>query len=240
MRDRYIFRLLSSAAAFNVMIACGFFHSAFAQQSDPSFSPVIVRPGAPGEVTKVLPAATKVVVPLHTKKDAEFMQGMIMHHAQAVEMTDMIADRTQNREVRALGARISHSQIEEIKFMRRWLEARGESFEMTSPGRDSAHSHSQGHHPAGTHQMLMPGMLSAAQINALRNSKGVEFDRLFLKGMIQHHDGALIMVKDLFDTAGAGQNAELFSFATDVDTSQRAEIVIMRNMLGERNVKEKL
>ena len=81
--------------------------------------------------------------------------------------------------------------------------------------------------------MLMPGMLTLKQMEALRKAKGAEFDRLFLTGMIQHHGGALVMVKDLFDTAGAGQDAELFNFATDVDSGQRAEIRIMQNMLQE-------
>ena len=84
-----------------------------------------------------------------------------------------------------------------------------------------------------SHQMLMPGMLTEKQMAALRKAKGQEFDQLFLKGMIQHHNGALIMVKELFDTAGAGQDAELFNFATDVDNGQRAEIKIMQTMLGE-------
>ena len=88
------------------------------------------------------------------------------------------------------------------------------------------------HTPA--HNMLMPGMLTDKQMGALRKAKGKEFDRLFLKGMIQHHNGALIMVKDLFDTAGAGQDAELFNFASDVDSGQRAEIRVMQTMLGEK------
>ena len=83
-------------------------------------------------------------------------------------------------------------------------------------------------------QMLMPGMLTTKQMKALREAKTEEFDRLFLSGMIQHHNGALTMVKDLFDTAGAGQDAELFNFATDVDSGQRAEIKIMQNMLSEK------
>ena len=78
---------------------------------------------------------------------------------------------------------------------------------------------------------LMPGMLTPEQMDALRKAEGAEFDRLFLKGMIQHHDGALTMVKDLFETAGAGQDAELFNFATDADNTQRAEIKIMEGML---------
>ena len=86
---------------------------------------------------------------------------------------------------------------------------------------------------------LMPGMLTPKQMDALKKAKGEEFDHLFLTGMIQHHDGALIMVKDLFDTAGAGQDAELFNFATDVDSGQRAEIRIMQTMLGEKPLEEK-
>jgi uncharacterized protein (DUF305 family) len=160
------------------------------------------------------------------------MQGMIMHHAQAVEMTALIEARTENKELRLLGARISHSQAEEIRFMKRWLEARGEPTEMPMPkmsgmdmpGMDMSNMNMKG-------PMLMPGMLTAKQMDALRNAKGKEFDRLFLEGMIQHHGGALIMVKDLFDTAGAGQDAVLFNFATDIDSGQRAEIRIMQTML---------
>ena len=157
------------------------------------------------------------------------MQGMIMHHAQAVEMTDMIEERTENKNIRLLGARISKSQSDEMEFMRRWLQTRGEKTEMAAGSHGSHGEHSSSH--------LMPGMLSAMQMGALKRARGADFDRLFLTGMIQHHDGALTMVKDLFDTAGAGQDAELFNFATDVDTSQRAEIGIMRNMLGETGVK---
>ena len=90
-----------------------------------------------------------------------------------------------------------------------------------------------------SHQMMMPGMLTTKQMDALRKAKGEEFDSLFLKGMIQHHQGALVMVKNLFDTAGAGQDAELFNFATDVDSGQRAEIRIMQTMLGEKPQEEK-
>ena len=85
-----------------------------------------------------------------------------------------------------------------------------------------------------SHQMLMPGMLTPKQMDALRNAKGAEFDQLFLKGMIQHHNGALSMVKDLFDSAGSGQEAELFNFATDVDSGQRAEIKVMQTMLDHK------
>jgi len=157
---------------------------------------------------------------------------MIIHHAQAVEMTALIDSRTTNKELRLLGARISTSQADEIAFMKRWLAARGEpgSRAMPSPGTHP------GMHMTG-HSMLMPGMLSPKQMEALRNAKAAEFDKLFLTGMIQHHNGALVMVKELFDTTGAGQDAELFSFATDVDSGQRAEIRIMEKMLGAYGVR---
>jgi uncharacterized protein (DUF305 family) len=92
---------------------------------------------------------------------------------------------------------------------------------------------------SGQPMALMPGMLSPEQMEALRNAKGAEFDRLFLTGMIQHHNGALIMVKELFDTAGAGQDADIFNFATDADNTQRAEIKIMQSMLEKESLKEK-
>jgi uncharacterized protein (DUF305 family) len=155
------------------------------------------------------------------------MQGMIMHHAQAVEMTALIDSHTDNKELRSLGARISRSQSDEIRFMKRWLTARGQPISMEMPGMSGM--------DMSSHQMLMPGMLTSKQMNALRESKSGEFDRLFLIGMIQHHNGALIMVKDLFDTAGAGQDAEVFNFATDVDSGQRAEIKIMQTMLSKQN-----
>lgn len=212
-----------------------------AQDSDSKGQPVVVRPGAPGQETRILPTTTRPALPPHSVKDKEFMQGMIMHHAQAVEMTDMIAERTKDKEIRLLGAKISQSQTDEMNFMRRWLEARGESIEMVMPKAEMAGSHSHGSHSSGSNQMmLMPGMLSSKQMNALKMAKGIEFDRLFLAGMIQHHDGALVMVKDLFESAGAGQDAELFNFASDVDSGQRAEIAIMRNLLNGRIVKEKL
>lgn len=156
------------------------------------------------------------------------MQGMIMHHAQAVEMVALMDSRTQNKELRLLGARISHSQAEEMGFMERWLRMRGEP---TSMPMANMH-HMPGMDMSNHHDMLMPGMLTTKQMEALAKAKGAEFDRLFLTGMIQHHGGALVMVKELFDTAGAGQDAELFNFTTDVDTGQRAEIRIMQNMLG--------
>ena len=158
------------------------------------------------------------------------MQGMIMHHGQAVEMTALIEARTQNKELRLLGARISQSQSDEMNFMKRWLEARKQPIAMPMKGMEGMDMPGMDM----SSQMLMPGMLTKKQMNALKKADGAEFDRLFLSGMIQHHGGALTMVKDLFNTTGAGQDAEIFNFATDIDSGQRAEIKIMETMLEEK------
>lgn len=219
------------------ILTCFSVLSVSAQQgNDAKTPPVVVQPGAPGQPTKTLPATTRATLPPLSKKDVDFMQGMIMHHAQAVEMTALIESRTENKDIRLLGAKISQSQQDEMEFMKRWLEARGEKVEMPMPQMPHG-GHNHGAHNSGHH--LMPGMLTPEQMNALKKAKGAEFDRLFLTGMIQHHEGALVMVKELFETSGAGQDAELFNFATDVDNSQQAEIKIMRNLLGEKPVIEK-
>jgi uncharacterized protein (DUF305 family) len=205
--------------------------AAHAQQTNP-VAPVVVQPGAPGKPSKRLPPSARGALPPRSQADVEFMQGMIMHHSQAVEMTALIPSHTDNKELRSLGARISSSQSDEIKFMQRWLAARDESVSMTTPQMSGP----QMSEMDMSHQRmaLMPGMLTLEQMDALRKAKGADFDRLFLTGMIQHHNGALTMVKDLFDTAGAGQDAELFNFATDADNSQRAEIRIMQTMLEKK------
>jgi uncharacterized protein (DUF305 family) len=205
--------------------------AARAQQTNPA-APVVIQPGAPGKPSKTLPPSTKASLPPQSQADAEFMQGMIMHHSQAVEMTALISSHTENKELRSLGARISSSQSDEIKFMRRWLAARGESSSMKTP--EMSGPEMSGMDMSHQPMALMPGMLTPEQMDALRKAKGAEFDHLFLTGMIQHHHGALTMVKDLFNTAGAGQDAELFNFATDADNSQRAEIKIMQTMLEKK------
>jgi len=185
---------------------------------------VVVQPGAPGEPSKTLPSSTRATLPPLANADVEFMQGMIMHHQQAVEMTALIGSHTEDKDVRTLGAKISSSQADEIRFMQRWLATRGQATSMEMAGMDMA----------GKSMPQMPGMLTPEQMAALRKARGAEFDHLFLTGMIQHHNGALVMVKDLFDTAGAGQDAELFNFASDVDNTQRAEIRIMQKLLEDR------
>ncbi len=168
-------------------------------------------------------------MPALSPKDVEFMQGMIMHHGQAVEMTALIESRTQNKELRLLGARISQSQSDEMNFMKRWLESRKQPTSMPEM-EDMDMADMSSHH----HHHMMPGMLTKKQMDALKKANGAEFDRLFLSGMIQHHGGALVMVNEMFNTTGAGQDAELFNFATDVDSGQRAEIKIMQTMLDKK------
>src|SRR5258708_34102191 len=111
----------------------GFFCSAARAQTGPA-NPVIVQPGAPGKPSRQLPSSATAELPSRSQADVEFMQGMIMHHAQAVEMTALILSHTQNQDLRSLGARISSSQSDEIQFMRRWLAARGEPISMAMPG----------------------------------------------------------------------------------------------------------
>ncbi len=202
-----------------------------AQKTD-SPKPVVVQPGAPGAPTRTLPSSTTGKLPPLAREDVEFMQGMMFHHSQAVEMTAMIASHSQTKNLRALGARISSSQTDEIKFMKRWLAARGESVPQTMPDMPGMDVPNQ-------RTPMMPGMLTPEQMGALRQAGGADFDRLFLTGMIQHHNGALTMVKDLFGTPGAGQDAEIFNFATDADNTQRAEIRIMQNMLDKKSDEEK-
>lgn len=225
------------AALLGVLMAsvssAGFFSSpARAQQAGSAAAPVVVQPGAPGQPSRTLPPSTAGTLPQRSQADVEFMQGMIIHHSQAVEMTALIPSHTEDKNLRLLGARISSSQSDEIKFMQRWLAARGEPISTAMPGMPDMDKSSQP-------MALMPGMLTLEQMDALRKARGAEFDHLFLTGMIQHHDGALTMVKNLFDTAGAGQDAEIFNFATDADNTQRAEIRIMQSMLEKKSGKEK-
>jgi uncharacterized protein (DUF305 family) len=185
-------------------------------------APVIVQPGAPGEASREITATAAIgaATAVATAADVRFMQGMIGHHAQALEMTALLPSRTGRADMRLLAQRIELSQADEIKFMERWLETRGQ-------GVPDSHAH---HMP---NAVLMPGMLTQQEMARLTAAAGADFDRLFLEFMIKHHDGALIMVNDLFMTDGAGQEAELFAFASDVDTDQRIEIDRMSALLRE-------
>ena len=184
--------------------------------------PPIVQPGAPGQASQVITAAqaSDLSQVQYTGADIKFMQGMIGHHAQAVEMVALVPQRTASDAVRKLAQRIDVSQQDEMKMMREWLLARSQ--QIPDP---------RAHHMMGT--TLMPGMLTPEEMARLAAAKGAEFDRLFLEGMIKHHSGAITMVHDLFATEGAGQTPEIFSYASDVDADQRMEIDRMDSMLRE-------
>jgi uncharacterized protein (DUF305 family) len=161
--------------------------------------------------------------PGYTAADVRFMQGMIEHHAQALDMTGLVPSRSSRQDMRLLAERIEVSQRDEIAMMRAWLMKRGER----APNVGAT----QGHGEAAVHHAPMPGMLSAEELDGLQRAKGPEFERLFLQLMIRHHEGALVMVKELFGSRGAGQDTEIFTFASDVDADQRAEIQRMGAML---------
>jgi uncharacterized protein (DUF305 family) len=192
----------------------------------------IVQPGAPGEAGRIIATGTTGALPQprYTAADVKFMQGMIHHHAQALDMTALLTTRTASDDMRKLGLRIQVSQADEIKMMQHWLQARRQAVPdphalhmpgMVMPGMD--------HGP----MVMMPGMLTPEQMAQLAQLTGVAFDRLFLEGMIRHHAGALTMVQELFATPGAGQDSEIFAFASDVDADQRMEIDRMNSMLRE-------
>ena len=201
------------------------------QDKAPAQTAPTVQPGAPGKPSKTINGNAPAPLLIPSDADVAFMQGMIMHHGQAVEMTAMMPSRSKNTALLELGQRISISQTDELVFMKRWLQDRG--FPTTMPAKAPM---------AGMNNMPgmdmsdmppMPGMLTAKQMDALRRATGPEFDHLFLTGMIQHHTGALTMVKDLFATPGAGQDAILFDFTSDVTNTQQAEIDTMRHMLAK-------
>lgn len=173
--------------------------------------PTIIQPGAPGQPSTVRPPSAEPVKIPHVKADVAFMQGMIGHHAQALDMVGLLDTRTASADMKLLALRIKVSQQDEIKFMQGWLRARGEAV----PDEHAHHAHDF---------TLMPGMLSPEEMAKLAAAKGREFDRLFLEYMIKHHEGALVMVNELFKTDGAGQESEIYAFASDVIADQQMEI----------------
>jgi uncharacterized protein (DUF305 family) len=212
-----------------------FASSAAGQQGKSSEAAPLVQPGAPGQKSKTVTVAS-AGTPYHgpTDADTSFMQGMIMHHSQAVEMVELLRTRGESKELQALGDRIAISQTDEIKYMKQWLEDRGKPTSM--PMDHSMMKHDmKGMDMKGMDMSMpmMPGMLSPQQMKDLEAAKGAAFDHLFLTGMIQHHTGALTMVDELYNTPGAGQDSILFDFATDIDNTQRAEIRIMQAMLAK-------
>lgn len=198
-----------------------------APEPQPSASePRVVQPGAPGQPSRDLPAGTRAATPpAATPADIAFMQGMIHHHAQAVEMVALLKTRTPHDDMQRLGARIDISQRDEIKMMQTWLADHGAAAPM-----DHGHGRMMIN---GAMMPAMPGMLTPAQMATLEAAKGSAFDRLFLTGMIQHHEGALVMVRDLQATPGAAQEPGVFDFISHVDADQRMEIARMQRLLLE-------
>jgi len=181
----------------------------------------LIQPGAPGEPSRVIDVAraTDLSHVQFTTADVEFMQGMIGHHAQAIEMTELLETRTERPEMRALAHRIELSQADEIRMMQDWLVRRGQ----LAPEQHAHH---------GEH-LMMPGMLMPDQMAQLAAARGAEFDRLFLAGMIGHHQGALTMVEQLMKQPGAAQESDIYGFVADVEADQSAEIARMGAMLQE-------
>ena len=156
----------------------------------------------------------------YTEADVHFMQGMIGHHAQALDMTALIADRTNRRDLALLGQRIEISQKSEIELMSKWLRDRGEDVpEATAT------------HMMSGHMTAMPGMLSPEQMAQLKAATGDDFYRLWLEFMIQHHQGAITMVGELLSSEGGAQETDIFKFADAVEEDQSMEIQRMRSML---------
>lgn len=174
---------------------------------------------APAPAVPARAAAVPAARP-HAPADARFMQHMIVHHAQALAMTSLVADRAGSERIRLMAERIDVSQRDEMARMRAWLTARSEP----QAAADGAHAH-HGASPA------MPGMLTPPELERLAAARGDAFDRLFLEFMIRHHEGALTMVAELLATDGAGRELEIYSFASEVDADQRAEIRRMRTLL---------
>jgi uncharacterized protein (DUF305 family) len=194
----------------------------------------IVQPGAPGQSSQTVAAtqASDVSKVQATDADVKFMQGMIHHHAQALDMVALLEKNTSSDDMRKLGERIRISQRDEIGMMQRWLRARGQD----AP--DPHAMHMPGMMGMDHDMVMMPGMLTEGEMQHLASLRGAEFDRAFLTGMIKHHGGALTMVKDLFATPGAGQESIIFAFASDVEADQQMEIDRMNGMLAALKEKE--
>ena len=183
--------------------------------------PPIVQPGAPGEPSRAISAAeaSDLAGIRFSEADVKFMQGMIPHHAQALEMTALVAARSGRDAMRRLAQRIELSQEDEIAMMQEWLRARGQAV-----------SAMDAHHAPGWEPM--PGMLTKAELDRLAAARAVEFDRLFLELMIKHHQGALTMVEGLLAQRGAAQDSQLFAFTSEITSDQSAEIDRMDAMLA--------
>ncbi len=210
---RYSHRLFSCVSATAIMMSATV---AIAQDVP------IILPGAPGEAARTLNAeeASQIADNRYSPADVQFMQDMIPHHHQAVQMAALVKERTNSEEVTDIAGRIDASQADEIKFMQGWLKERGEK--APDPSADHAM------HTAHT----MAGMATPEQMKQLAAAKSTDFDRLFLTLMITHHEGAVTMVDNLLDQPGSAYDPVLFQFVNDITNDQTAEIERMNELLS--------
>jgi uncharacterized protein (DUF305 family) len=182
--------------------------------------PRVVQLGGPGETGRELSEdeLAELENPSSSAADVAFAQSMILHHEQAFEMTALIDERSRSRDLPKLAERMEVSQRDEINLLEAWLAAQDEDLP-------------SGHHQPGAHHELMPGMMTDAELGQLAGARGLAFDRLFLRYMIRHHEGAVLMVEDLL-ASGNGQEPNLFQLAQHIDADQRVEIARMRQMLA--------
>lgn len=205
---------LAGALALAAVAACG------ANRASPNVDP------PQGEAAAIARARADSIRHPYTKADIDFMTGMISHHAQAIVMAQWADSNDAGPSVRTLCARIINAQKDEIRIMQGWLRDRNQSVpepDMSGMGMMMMNG--------SMHRMMMAGMLTPEQMAALHAAKGPDFDRMFLRGMIQHHKGAVQMVKDLFETQGAAQDELTFKLASDINVDQTTEIARMEKML---------
>ena len=192
----------------------------------------IVQPGAPGEAARALSAeeAVEIADSSYSRDDVVFMQNMIPHHAQAVEMAALVDERTNSEDIKEIAGRITASQADEIEFMRGWLSERGEN--APEAGEGHAHGGHAGHGGLSEEMMVNMGMATADQMQVLAANTGTAFDRQFLTLMIRHHEGAVTMVNDLLLLPGSAYDPVLFDFTNDILNDQTAEIERMNVLLS--------
>ena len=174
----------------------------------------------------------------YTEADVKFMTGMIAHHAQALIMADLAPKNNASAELQTLAARITNAQKDEIRLMQTWLRDRDQPVPEVHIDGLNLMIHGLGEDHMKMDHTNMVGMLSPAQLQELSEAEGNEFDRLFLKFMIDHHNGAVTMVTKLFNTDGAAQDEGSFRLATDIQVDQKTEVARMQRMLDKRTPQE--
>jgi uncharacterized protein (DUF305 family) len=217
-------RTICLALAAAVTTACG------SARHDAAAAPTPKPPPNAAELTALAKARADSARMPSTQADARFMTGMIGHHAQAIVMAGWAPSHGASPSIQTLCARIINAQRDEIATMQRWLGDRGLPVPEPSPGPMKMSVNGV------EHEMLMPGMLTEDQMHQLDQARGPEFDRRFLTFMIQHHKGAVQMVKELFESYGAAQDDLVFKFASDVNVDQTTEIARMERMLVAINL----